>query len=128
MLHNNAGTSDRARMRVSLRIQTGPERTLVCGRRPNRRLAELGAALLWPLALFCASICAWRWSYDLSWTGQFPFLEGLASHWQVWFVAGGALHLTALRLRHYAGVSVAAAPASQHRGGYTSAPFSDPVS
>ena len=102
-------------MRVILRIQTGAERTVVRGRRPNRRLAELGATLLWPLALFCASICVWRWSYDLAWTGQFPFLAGLASHWQVWFVAGGSLHLMAFRLRRYAGPSAAEMPESKLR-------------
>src|SRR5712692_9642057 len=109
MLHYSDRKSDRTHMRVILRIETSPERTVVRGRRPNRRMADLGASLLWPLALFCAMICGWRWSYDLAWAGQFPFLEGMASHWQVWFVSGGALHLLALRLRRYAGPDAAEA-------------------
>ncbi len=97
-------------MRVILRIQTDREKAIVRGRRPNRRLADLSASLIWPLALVCAAICAWRWSYDLAWTSQFPFPQGIASHWQVWFVTGGVLHLLALRLRRYAGPGLAEAP------------------
>ena len=99
-------------MRVVLRIRTGPGKLIVRSRRPNRRLAELGAALLWPLAGFCLLLCFWRWSYDVSWAERFPFPDGVLSHWQIWFVAGGLLHLTAVRLRRYAGDSGAISAAT----------------
>ena len=89
-------------MRIVLRIQTRPEKRIVRGRRPNRRLAYLGASLLLPLALFCFFICAWRWSYELSWTDEFLAPEGVLSHWQVWFLAAGVLQVLAVGLARYA--------------------------
>lgn len=90
-------------MRVILQIRTSPGKTIVRSRRPNRQLAELGASLLWTMALFCVLLCVWRWGYDLSWVERFPFPEGIVSHWQIWFVTGGLLHWMAVGLRRYAG-------------------------
>ena len=89
-------------MRIIVRIRTSPERRVRRSRRPNRRLAHLGAALAVPVALFCFFVCGWRWGYDLGWTRRFLNLEGILSHWQIWFVAGGLLQLLAVRLARYA--------------------------
>ncbi len=89
-------------MRVVLQIRAQPERRVRRNGRPNRRLAHVGAALILPLALFCFFICAWRWSYDLSWTGHFPLMDGILSRWQVWFFAGTVLQALAVRLARYA--------------------------
>jgi hypothetical protein len=91
-------------MRLVVRIRTAGEKAIVPGRRPNRRLALLGAMLLGPLALFCFFVCLWRWSYELSWTREFLVAEGALTHWQVWFVAGGVLQGLAMLLARYAAV------------------------
>lgn len=90
-------------MRIIVRIRTAPEKTIVRHRRPNRRLASATASLLLPVALFCFAVCLWRWSYDLSWTGQFLVSNGLFSHWQSWFLMGGVLQILAVKLARYAG-------------------------
>lgn len=89
-------------MRVILRIDTAPERWILRGRRPNRPLAALGAHLTWPLAMFCFMVCVWRWAYDLGWIDRFLVFGGVLFHWQVWFIAGGLLHLLGARLARYA--------------------------
>ena len=91
-------------MRVVLRIRTAQEKRIVRSRRPNRRLAWLGASLLWPLAACCLLVCAWRWAFDLSWVSRFLPADGVFSHWQPWFVSGGLLHLGAVQLNRYAEV------------------------
>jgi len=88
-------------MQVVLRISCGPERCIVKGRPPNRRLASGAASLVWPIALACSFTCVWRWAYELDWTGRFLVAGGLLSHWQVWFVAGGLLDVLAVQLTHY---------------------------
>ncbi len=99
-------------MRIALRIRTSPEKKIVRSRRPNRQMALGAASLLWPLALCCFLACAWRWSSDLGWTGSFPVSGGLCSHWQIWFVAGGLLHVLAIWLAHYAEPSRPETPAN----------------
>ncbi|HYM12668.1 MAG TPA: hypothetical protein VEU62_18160 [Bryobacterales bacterium] len=89
-------------MRVTLRIRTAPEKWIVRSRRPNRRLAYLGASVFWPLALCSFFLCLWRWSYDLAWTARFPIPAGVFSHWQIWFLAGTLLQVVAVRLVQYA--------------------------
>ena len=96
-------------MRVILRIRTAPEKRLVPGRRPNRRLASLGISLVSPLALLCFAVCLWRWSYDLAWTGRFLVDSGILFHWQVWFIAGALLQLLVVWLGRYAELSRASA-------------------
>ena len=97
-------------MRVVLRIQTSPEKRLSRSGRPNRRLAHLGASLVWPLAIFCLFVCGWRWSYDLAWTGRFLVTDGVLFHWQVWFVAAALLHLLGIKLARYGGSERPPAP------------------
>ncbi|MBI3666634.1 MAG: hypothetical protein HY236_10505 [Acidobacteria bacterium] len=89
-------------MRIVLRIRTAPEKCVVRGGWPNRRQAHVGASLLLPLALFCFFLCAWRWSFELSWTNDFLVKEGVLSHWQVWFGGGALLQIVAVWLARYA--------------------------
>ena len=89
-------------MRIILRIRTAPEKRIVRSRRPNRRLAWLGASLLWPAGVCCFLICSWRWAFDLSWVSRFLEADGIFSHWQPWFVVGGLAQVLAVQLTRYA--------------------------
>ena len=94
-------------MQVVVRIRVGPPRRINRRRPPNRALARAAASVLWPLALICCLTCLWRWSYELEWVRLFLVASGPLSHWQIWFVAGGLLHLAAVQLAHYgAGLGV----------------------
>lgn len=88
-------------MQVVVRIRVGPQRRINRSRPPNRALARAAASVLWPLALICCLTCLWRWSYELDWVHRFLVASGPLSHWQIWFVAGGLLHLAAVQLAHY---------------------------
>ena len=89
-------------MKTVVRIRTAPEKSIGRTTNPNRHLAHFTAAMILPLALFCFSICVWRWGYELSWTSQFPIREGMFAHWQTWFVGGTLLQIVATRLARYA--------------------------
>lgn len=91
-----------SRMRVVARIHTKPEVCIRRDRKPNRHLAAIGGSMALSLALLCFLVCAWRWSYELSWTSRFLVTGGVLSHWQVWFLAGGLLQALAVKLAHYA--------------------------
>ena len=88
-------------MRVVVRIR-GEERRLRPDGQPNRSLAGLASAAIWPLALLCFCLCGWRWAVDLGWLGQPLGNEGILSHWQVWFVAGALWQALAVALKRYA--------------------------
>jgi hypothetical protein len=90
-------------MRVVLRIRTGPEKRVHLKRRPNQRLAALAAPAVLAFALVCFLMCAWRWSFELSWTGRYPIAAGAFSHWQSWFVAGMLWQVLGVRLWRYGG-------------------------
>ena len=88
-------------MRVVLRIRTGPEKRVRLDRPANRALASRGASLALPTALVSFLMCAWRWAYELSWTGSFPIPSGLFSHWQAWFVLGAIGQAVTVKLWRY---------------------------
>jgi hypothetical protein len=87
-------------MKVVIRIR-GRESRIRKGR-PNRSLALLASTAAWPLGLACFFACAWRWAFDLGWIGRFLILDGLFSHWQVWFVAGSLWQILAVAVKRYA--------------------------
>ena len=92
-------------MRVALRIRTSGETRVHPHRRVNRHLASFGASVILPVALFCFLMCAWRWGYELSWTGRFPVGRGLLAHWQTWFVFGVVWQAVGMWLWRYANVT-----------------------
>jgi len=94
-------------MRIVLRF---PKEGKEPGASPLRKLALLGFSLLSPAALLCFAVCLWRWSYELSWAAQFPVVDGVLSHWQSWFVAGGALLIFAVAMARYAETGQRPAP------------------
>ena len=87
-------------MTVVIRIR-GTEKKLRPDGRPNRGLALLGSALVWPLGVVCFFLCAWRWVFDLRWVGLFLVTGGVFSHWQIWFTAGMVWQVLAVTLKRY---------------------------
>jgi hypothetical protein len=68
--------------------------------RKNQGLALACAALLMPAALMGYVLAAWGLTSDLGATGAFP-MTGLLSHWQVWILGAGLMHLIGYVLNRY---------------------------
>jgi len=87
-------------MVVRIRFGRGP----VVSRRQgkNSRMATLAASLLTLLSISCAALGLWRLGTDLGWAGDFVFVHGLLSHWQVWIGVAAAVQYVAWRLNSYA--------------------------
>ena len=68
----------------------------------NWQLARGTAALLWPASVMAFVLGGWRLGADLNLTGQFAIVQGIFSHWQVWFAVGGAMQLFSAVLTRYA--------------------------
>lgn len=89
-------------MQIVLRIRTPRAKPVERGRRPNRRLALLGASLLLLGGWLSLGVCLWRWAFELGLSGGFPIPDGLLSHWQVWFLGGVGLNIAGVSLARYA--------------------------
>jgi hypothetical protein len=80
----------------------------------------LSASLLTLIAISCASLGLWRVGTDLDRAGEFVFLNGFLSHWQVWIGAAVGVQYASSRLTRYAriargrevGIARAAEPSS----------------
>ena len=70
-------------------------------RRKNQPIALALASLLTPAAVMACVLALWRLGADLKATGQFPILNGLFSHWQVWLTLAGSLQFCATLLNRY---------------------------
>lgn len=86
-------------MVVRIRLGAGPK--VRQKRRKNQRLALAFAALLTPAAVMASVLAFWRLAADLRATGEFPIVEGLFSHWQVWVTAAAMLQICAIGLNRY---------------------------
>lgn len=86
---------------MRVRIQLGnlpPGSRLV---ETQRKAAQFTAVLLLPAALAAYSVGAWRLATDLNWAMNFPISRGIFSHWQVWLLLGGLIHITSFSLDRY---------------------------
>jgi len=72
------------------------------GRRKNKRLASVAAALLSPAAVMAAAFAVWRVTADMNLTSSFAITSGLFSHWQVWLAAAAILQICSRLLNRYA--------------------------
>jgi CHASE2 domain-containing sensor protein len=68
--------------------------------RKNQKLALACAALLMPAALMAYVLAVWGLTSDIGATSPFA-MTGLFSHWQVWILGAGLMHLTAYVLNRY---------------------------
>jgi len=74
-------------MRVVVRVSSQKRRNV-----QRRGAASRGASLAAAAGLLAATVCAWKWCHDpFELAPPFPFTEGLAAQWQVWFGAAAAL-------------------------------------
>ena len=85
-----------------VRIRFGKGARLGKGRRRNRRLASVAAALLSPAAVAAAAFAVWKLTADLNLTRRFAIASGLFSHWQSWLGAAVALQVCSRLLNRYA--------------------------
>lgn len=83
-------------VRIHLRYGHPLRRT----RGKNRQLALASGALLIPAALMAYVLGFWRLASDLGVTNEFA-IRGLFSHWQIWIVTAGVLHVAAGVLNRY---------------------------
>lgn len=51
--------------------------------------------LLMPVAVTGYVLALWRVAADMDWTGEFFIARGILSHWQVWLVLAGLVHILA---------------------------------
>jgi hypothetical protein len=64
----------------------------------SRQLAIGTATLLQPAAVMAYVLGCWRLGADLHLTGQFAIMNGLFSHWQVWFALGAVMQFVSVSL------------------------------
>ena len=85
-----------------IRIRFGKGAKVGKGRRKNKRLASVAAALLSPAALVAAAFAFWRVTADMNITRNFAITSGFFSHWQSWLVTAALLQLLSSLLNRYA--------------------------
>ena len=86
-------------MKVRIHLGSGVRRQST--NRKNMRLALAFAALLRQASLMAFALGLWRVASDMRITGEFPFQDGVFSHWQVWIAAGFAIEAFAFVLNRY---------------------------
>lgn len=91
---------DRDFMVVRIRFGRGP----VVARRKgkNSRIALLGAGFLTLVTICLAALSFWRVCQDLGLAGDFIFVDGFLSHWQVWIAATFVSWYLCWKLSEYA--------------------------
>lgn len=87
-------------MIIRIRLGKGPK--VGKGRRKNKRLASVVAALLNPAAVMAAALALWRLTADMHVTRSFAITSGFFSHWQVWLGAAIVLQVCSRLLNRYA--------------------------
>ncbi|HMD70180.1 MAG TPA: hypothetical protein VKF41_02490 [Bryobacteraceae bacterium] len=92
-----------------VRIRFGKGARLGKGRRRNKRLASVAAALLNPAAVTAAALAVWKLTADLNLTRSFAISSGFFSHWQVWLGAAIVLQICSRLLNRYSKTGDAAA-------------------
>jgi hypothetical protein len=91
-----------------VRIRFGKGAKVGIGRRKNRRLASVAAALLNPAALIAAAMALWGVTADMNITKTFAITSGFFSHWQAWLGAAILLQVCSRLLNRYARLEDAA--------------------
>jgi len=86
-------------MIVRLRFVTGPSVKKTAGK--NRHVALAMGALLTPVTLMMFVMAIWRIAADINVATEFPIIDGLWSHWQVWVAATGLSHFITVLLNRY---------------------------
>jgi hypothetical protein len=84
-----------------IRIRFGKGAKVGKGRRKNKRLASVAAALLSPAAVTAAAFAVWRITADMNLTRSFAITSGFFSHWQVWLGAAVILQVCSRVLNRY---------------------------
>ena len=56
-----------------------------------RQAFDLLVYFLKPASMAAFLLAFWRVGYDLGWTSEFVFAQGMASHWQLWVLIGAAM-------------------------------------
>ncbi len=84
-----------------VRIRFGKGARLGKGRRKNKRLAAVAAALLSPAAVTAAALAVWKLTADLRLTRNFAISSGFFSHWQAWLATAAILQAGARFLNRY---------------------------
>jgi hypothetical protein len=84
-----------------VRIRFGKGARLGKGRRKNKRLASVAAALLSPAAVTAAALGLWKLTAELHLTRSFAIVSGFFSHWQVWLGAAIILQVCSRFLNRY---------------------------
>jgi hypothetical protein len=84
-----------------VRIRFGKGARLGKGRRKNKRLASVAAALLSPAAVTAAALAVWKLTADLHLTRSFAIASGFFSHWQTWLGAAAVLQVCSRLLNRY---------------------------
>lgn len=56
-----------------------------------RQAFDLLVYFLKPASMAAFLLALWRLGFDLGWTSEFVFTQGMASHWQLWVVIGSAM-------------------------------------
>jgi hypothetical protein len=69
--------------------------------RKNQHVALAMASLLTPGAVMACVLALWRLAADLNATAQFPIMNGLFSHWQIWLTLAASLQFFATSLNRY---------------------------
>ena len=85
-----------------IRIRFGKGAKVGKGRRKNKRLASVAAALLSPAAVTAAAFAVWRITADMNLTRSFAITSGFFSHWQVWLGGAVVLQVCSRLLNRYA--------------------------
>ena len=86
-------------MKVKLRFPPGATVKRAPGK--NRHVALAVAALMTPATLVMAVMSVWRIGADLQVMTEFPIVDGVWSHWQMWLAAAAASHLASVLLNRY---------------------------
>ena len=84
-----------------IRIRFGKGAKVGKGRRKNKRLASVAAALLNPAAVTAAAFAVWRVTADMNFTRSFAITSGFFSHWQSWLAIAVILQILSRLLNRY---------------------------
>jgi hypothetical protein len=84
-----------------VRIRLGSGTKVRQKRRKNKHVALALASLLTPAAVMACALAFWRLAADMNATGQFPIVNGLFSHWQIWLTLSASLQFCATLLNRY---------------------------
>jgi hypothetical protein len=84
-----------------VRIRFGPGRSFTRRKGKNGRAARMLASLLNLVSISFGVLGFWRLGQDLGFVGDFVFVAGLLSHWQVWIAAAACTQYACWRLTRY---------------------------